>query len=472
MHFKMIRTRIAPSPTGFPHIGTVYQAMLDKAYAKKHHGQFFIRIEDTDRQRFVKGAEEKIYQALDWFGLTEDISPRKPDNLGPYRQSERLKIYQKYAQELVKEGKAYYCFCSKERLETMRKEQQTVKKPPLYDQTCRKLSHAVIQENLKKNIPYVIRMKIPKNRQIKTNDIIHKNLVFNSNLIDDQVILKSDGYPTYHLAVVVDDHLMKTSHVVRGPEWLPSYPKHLLLYEYLDFKPPQFVHTPLITNMDGSKMSKRHGHANVDWYRENGFLPEAILNFLALLGWSHPQEKEIFSYDEFCQSFDFKDLNPISPKFNLEKLEWLNGEYLRQMPAEKLLEKLKQYLDEYGQIKLTETQIKSTVPLVQTRMKKLSDYWPLVEFIFEQPAKVDFPISFLKQAQSELFKTYEQIEWNHQEIYNKTEQVAKKLAIKPVKLYMDIRFALSNQKVTAPLFESLEIIGRKETLKRLKSVLV
>lgn len=467
----MIRTRIAPSPTGFPHIGTIYQAMLDKAYAKKHQGQFFIRIEDTDRQRFVEGAEDKIYQALDWFGLTEDISPRKPDSLGPYRQSERLAIYQQYAQQLIKKGKAYYCFCTKERLEEMRKKQQQEKKPPLYDQTCRYLSAEMINKNLAKKKPYVIRMKIPKNQQLKTKDLIHKNLVFNTKLIDDQVILKSDGYPTYHLAVVVDDHLMKTTHVVRGPEWLPSYPKHVLLYQYFGFEIPKFIHTPLITNMDGTKMSKRHGHANVDWYRQNGFFPEAILNFLALLGWSHPQKKEIFSFQEFSQHFDFKDLNPVSPKFNLEKLSWLNGEYIRKMPKKELAKRIKEYLLNNRLANVSDQIIADTIPLVQTRMKTLADYWPLVKFIFEQPSKVDFTLNLLKQHQQDLFILYEQLTWQHQTIYKETEQFCQNRSIKPIKLFMELRYCLSNQKVTAPLFEAMELIGKAKTLKRLKQVL-
>ncbi|MEK9179558.1 MAG: glutamate--tRNA ligase, partial [Patescibacteria group bacterium] len=290
----MVRTRIAPSPTGFPHIGTIYQAMLDRAYSLKNKGKFCIRIEDTDQSRLVQGAEQKIYEALDWFGLTEDESPRKGGNFGPYRQSERLPLYKKYAEELVKNEHAYYCFCTPERLDEMRKEQQKQGKSPLYDKRCRSLSVSETLKRVESGERHVIRMKIPNTGTITVPDNTRGDIVFSVEQVDDQVIMKSDGFPTYHLAVVVDDHLMEITHILRGSEWIPSFPKHKLLYDYFGWKMPIITHTPLITNMDGSKMSKRHGHASVSWYQEEGFLPEAVLNFMSLLGWSHPEEKEIF----------------------------------------------------------------------------------------------------------------------------------------------------------------------------------
>lgn len=465
----MIRTRIAPSPTGFPHIGTVYQAMLDRAFATKNSGKFFIRIEDTDQKRFVEGAEGKIYEAIDWFTLTEDESPRKPDKYGPYKQSERLELYKKYAFELVEKKHAYYCFCTPERLDEIRKKNQQEGKPSIYDRHCRALPLQDALDRIEKGERYVIRMKIPENTNITVHDLIRGDVSFDSSLIDDQVILKSDGFPTYHLAVVVDDHLMGTTHVLRGPEWLPSYPKHKLLYDYFGWEIPVVIHTPLITNMDGSKMSKRHGHANVSWYQQEGYLPEAILNFLALLGWSHPEQKEIFDFDEFVRLFDFKDLDPINPKFDLTKLEWMNGEYIRKMDAGKLKSRILTYLEKFTNQKPDPEIVEKTIPLVQTRMKKLSDYWPLANFIFGQPEKIDFPLETLKPVLEDLLTMYHALpKWEFAQIHQKTEEFALQHSLKPVKLFMDLRFALSNQKVTAPLFEGMEIIGKDQCIQRLQ----
>ncbi|MFA6005417.1 MAG: glutamate--tRNA ligase [Patescibacteria group bacterium] len=467
----MVRTRIAPSPTGFPHIGTVYQAMLDRAFATKNNGTFFIRIEDTDQKRFVEGAENKIYESIDWFKLTEDESPRNPGKYGPYKQSERLELYKKYALELVEKNHAYYCFCTAERLDEVRKKNQLEKKPSIYDKKCRNIPLAESKERIAKGEPYVIRMKIPENTTIIVHDLIRGDVSFDSSLTDDQVILKTDGFPTYHLAVVVDDHLMETTHILRGPEWLPSYPKHKLLYDYFGWDMPVVTHTPLITNMDGSKMAKRNGHASVSWYQEQGYLPEAVLNFIALLGWSHPEQKEIFDFEEFVRLFDFKDLDPINPKFDLTKLEWMNGEYIRKYKVKSLKSKVLEYMERYKDKKLDPAIVEKTIPLVQTRMKKLSDYWPLVRFIFEQPDKIEFPLETLKLVKLDLLDSlYSLDQWAHTKIYKTAEDVANKHNVKPVKLYMDLRFALSNQKVTAPLFEGMEIIGKERVSDRLRNI--
>ncbi len=467
----MIRTRIAPSPTGNDiHIGNLYTAMINYAVAKKNHGQFVIRIEDTDRTRLVDGAEAKILKSLADYQILSDENPTKDGPYGPYRQSDRLAIYQKHAQELVKNGNAYYCTCSKERLDKLRLSLQQQKKITKYDKHCLNQQEQVKQE-IKNGQPYVIRLNVQPNQQIKFHDLIRGEVQINSSDLDDQVLLKSDGFPTYHLAVVIDDYLMKISHVIRAEEWLPSTPKHILLYQAFGWPLPIFAHLPILRNPDRSKLSKRKNPVWASWYLEQGFLPEAVLNYLALMGYAHPDNKEIFDQNEFVRVFELTDIQKTAPIFDLKKLEWMNGEYLRQMTKEKLLSKLEEYLSKYSEIKLTNKQIEPTVVLVQTRIKKLADYWPLVRFIFEQPAKIDFPLNFLKQAQTELLKAYEQLEWNHQEIYKKTEQIANKLAIKPVKLYMEIRYGLSNSQVTAHLFESMEIIRQKQTIKRLKEIL-
>lgn len=280
----MVRTRVAVSPTGYPHIGTIYQALFDYAYARRNNGKFIVRIEDTDRERFVPDAQEKLFAALDWFHLSEDESPRKGGKFAPYVQSERLPIYQKYAEELIEKGHAYYCFCTKERLEEIRQKRQAAKMLLMYDKHCRYLSKEDIEKNLQAGLPKVIRLKVPENQTIIVHDEIRGDISFDSNLIDDQVLLKSDGYPTYHLAVVVDDHLMEVTDVVRGEEWLPSFPKQKLTYDFLGWQIPKFYHTADLRNPDHSKLSKRHGHTNVSWYQNEGYLPEAFLNYIALLG--------------------------------------------------------------------------------------------------------------------------------------------------------------------------------------------
>src|SRR3989344_6463208 len=276
MQNSKVRTRIAPSPTGFPHIGTIYQALFDFAYAKKNHGSFIVRIEDTDRERFVEGTEQKIYEALDFFGLSENESPRKEGEFAPYRQSERLEIYKTHAKELLKLGGAYLCFCSKERLLELHKKLESEKKPTIYDKHCRNLSQEEVEKKLDDEEPFVVRLKIPETQFVKVKDEIRGEINFETSLLEDAVLIKSDGYPTYHFASVVDDHLMEISHVVRGEEWLPSLPKHIVLYDYFKWEKPLFFHTATLRNPDKSKLSKRHGHANIDWYKEQGFLPEAI----------------------------------------------------------------------------------------------------------------------------------------------------------------------------------------------------
>jgi len=464
----MIRTRIAPSPTGSDiHIGTLYTSMINYCFAKKNHGRFIVRIEDTDQARLVKGAEQKFLHSLNLYGIIADESPQKGGSYGPYRQSERLKLYQKYAHQLVKNKTAYYCTCTKERLDEIRKKRKQQKLIPKYDKYCLNRQSEIIKE-IKKGKPYVIRLNIKPNQIIKFKDLIRGNISFNSNDLDDQILLKSDGFPTYHLAVVVDDYLMKITHVIRAEEWLPSTPKHILLYQALGWKLPFFAHLPILRNPDHSKLSKRKNPVWVSWYLEKGFLPEAVLNYLCLMAYSHPDNKELFSLTEFIKILDLKKIQTTGPVFDLNKLTWLNGERIRLLTIEKLYKKIDNYLKQYQNLKLPKEKVKATLPLVQTRMKTLAYYWPLAKFIFQQPGKIEFPLNLLKQYQQELFKLYEQINWQHEIIYKKTEQFCQERAIKPVKLFMELRYALSNQKVTAPLFEGMEIIGKKQVLLRLK----
>lgn len=461
----MIRTRIAPSPTGYPHIGTIYQGLFDYVFARKYNGQFLIRIEDTDRTRYVEDAEDKIFAAFDWFNISEDESPRKPGPHSPYRQSERLELYQKYATELINKGHAYYCFCTKERLDEVRAKMQAEKKIPMYDKHCRNLSPEEIASKLAEKIPSVIRMKIPTDKKIIVHDGIRGDITFDSNGIDDQVIIKSDGFPTYHLAVVVDDHLMEISHVLRGEEWLSSAPKHFLLYEYFGWEKPQFFHTPLIRNPDKSKLSKRQGHTAVTWYQENGYLPEAILNYLALMGWTHPEEKEIFTREEFISLFEFKDLKPLGPIFDLKKLEWMNGDYIRNMSDDRLFDRIMQFYNN----KLSAELVQKTIPLVKERIKKLTDYLPMCEFLMKTPENYEVDLSEKKEIISAIAEKAEGItDWQAQAIGEAMVSCAQELGVKNSEFFMILRVAISGRKITPPLNDSMEILGKDECVKRLQ----
>lgn len=462
----MVRTRIAPSPTGYPHIGTIYQALFDFAWAKKNNGSFIVRIEDTDRERFVEDAEDKIYGALDWFTLLEDESPRKTGDFGPYRQSERLNIYKKYSEELVVSGGGYYCFCTKERLETLRAVQQAEKQPVMYDKRCLELSKENISENLNNKLPYVIRLKIPEDKQIVVRDEVRGEISFDSNLIEDSVLIKSDGFPTYHFAVVVDDHLMKITHVVRGEEWLPSLPKHVALYDYFGWEKPLFYHTPTLRNPDHSKLSKRQGHTEVGWYKNEGFLPEAILNFLALLGWTHPEGKEEFDLAEFIKLFDLKDIRAVAPIFDLTKLEWLNGVHIRSKTAADLKKILEEFYrnDEKLASIFKSKHIDLLVGLAQSRMKRLSDFRDLVEPQVEQreltQEEKDIALKLFKELSG-----LEHKDWMEEKILSTLRNFNKAYDTSMRLLY----FLITGREQGLPLIETMvKIEGREEILKRLQ----
>jgi glutamyl-tRNA synthetase len=368
-----VRTRIAPSPTGFPHIGTIYQVLIDFAYARKFSGSFILRLEDTDRARLVDGAESVIYDALQWFGLNPDESPKLGGSFGPYRQSERLDIYQKYADILLSKKLAYYCFCTKERLEQMRKVQEQNHLPPMYDKTCLKLTPTEVEEKLKSGIGHVVRMVIPEHQKIVMKDIIVGDVEFDSDLIDHQVIIKSDGYPTYHLAVVIDDHLMEISHIFRGKEWISSTPKHVILYGYFGWDMPVHAHLPLILNEDGKgKLSKRHGHASVDYYRKLGYLPEAVLNYLSNIVWRHPEGKEIYALEEFIARFDIGQITSQAPRFDLKKLDWINSQYIKSASDDRLMDLLTAF--DPNLKKRSPVLLLKIIPLVKERMRILSEF--------------------------------------------------------------------------------------------------
>lgn len=464
-----VRTRIAPSPTGYPHIGTIYQALFDYAFAKKMSGEFIVRIEDTDRTRFVSDAEEKLFAALDWFHLQEDESPRKGGPYNPYRQSERLEHYKKHAEELLEKGHAYYCFCTKERLDEVRKKQQEEKQLVMYDKHCRTIPLEEAKKRVANGEVHVIRMKVPENETITYKDEIRGDISVASNSVDDQVIIKSDGFPTYHLAVVVDDHDMQISHVLRGPEWLSSTPKHFLLYDFLGWKKPFFFHTPMLSNPDHSKLSKRHGHTNVSWYQEEGYLPEAILNFLALLGWSHPEQKELFSLDEFTQYVELKDLKPVAPIFDITKLTWMNQQYILKMDTAELKDTLMEYYKN-DEIILNLLQrnafVNDILDLVKTRITTLKEFRPLVIPFIEapDPALLSEEHKNIAPRVREALEKIPDDEWNQDKIFETLKSVLEERSVKMPVFYM----LFTGNKHGLPLPQMLEILTKKNTLERLE----
>ncbi len=460
----MVRTRIAPSPTGFPHIGTIYQALFDYAFAKKNNGRFIIRIEDTDRNRFVEDAEDKIYEAIDWFSLHENESPRKIGEYGPYRQSERLEIYKKFALELVEKRGAYYCFCTKERLDALRASQAAAKRPIMYDGQCRSLSNEEVKRRISE--PHVLRLKVTQNQQISVRDEIREEIEFDLSLIEDSILVKSDGYPTYHFAVVVDDHLMEITDVIRGEEWISSLPKHVIIYDYFGWEKPRFYHTPDLRNPDKSKLSKRQGHASVDWYKSEGYLPEAILNFLALMGWSHPEQKDKFELEEFISLFDPKDLKPVGPVFDLTKLDWLNGLYIRDMNAEELGKRLEKFYkdDKDFSVIFDSKHVNLLIGLAQSRMKKLSEFKNLVntpnkqrEFSEEEKEKGRKLLEMLESISPTDGR--DEVILNHLKNFRDQEEVSMKL----------IYFLITGREQGLPLIETMiKIDGRDQILENLK----
>src|SRR3972149_5233926 len=441
----MVKTRVAPSPTGDPHIGTAYTALFNYAFAKKSNGKFVLRIEDTDRTRFIKDSEAKIIDSLKWLGLFWDE--------GPIKQSGRLKLYKKAAQNLIDNGQAYYCDCSPQRLERLRSEQQEKKQAPRYDGKCRRNPPKNPKEG-----SVVVRLKVPEEGETSFEDLVRGKITFRNKDIDDAVILKSDSWPTYHLAVVVDDSDMKISHVIRAEEWLSSTPKHVLLYKALGKNLPIFAHLPLLRNRDKSKISKRKNPISLIWYQEQGFLPEAILNYLGLMGWSMPDSREKFTLEEFIENFDQNRVDPAGPVFDLQKLEWLNGEWIRSLGQKQLAKKLKAFSTRSIQ------DIERILPLVQERLKKLSEFDGLTGYFFETKVKLDKETILQKgksakqtgEALLNIGKALKDIDWEKDDIETTIKREQEKIGWSNKDLFQTIRVAVTGSLATPPLFETLE----------------
>ena len=458
---KKTRVRIAPSPTGYPHIGTIYQALFNFAYARRMHGDFIVRIEDTDRARFVEGSEDVIFASLDWFGLTEDESPRKSGAVGPYRQSERLSIYHTYAQELLDKGHAYFDYYprtdagvkkdyTKENLE----KEQVQERPEPPKSVAEMLMRA----------DWVLRMKVPDTGEITVHDEIRGDITFDYKQVSKQILLKSDGFPTYHLGVVVDDHLMEITDIVRAEEWISSLPKHVLLYKYFGWEMPRVYHTATLRNPDKSKLSKRHGHTNVNWFRDEGYIQEAILNYLALLGWSHPEEKEIFPLSEFIKLFDLKDIRPVAPIFDLTKLTWMNQQYIQKMTDGELKDRL---FSHFPELRNKDTSLLDRLlPLLKTRMEILNDFTLLTNHFFTEPTYEIHDVSEKEVITAAKTALTEINNWNKDAIFAALKSVMQERRVRMPFFYK----VFTGNDRGLPLPESLEILGRDKTLARLERI--
>lgn len=468
-----IRVRIAPSPTGIPHIGNTRTALFNFLFARKNKGKFIIRIEDTDRGRFVPESLPKILEIFRWLGIDWDEGPEIGGKFGPYVQSERLQLYKKYALELVDKGHAYYCFCTPDQLFKMRKSQEEKHLPPKYDRHCRNLSNEEINKNIKENKPYVIRLKVPDKGKSEWDDLILGHISFNNSLLDDQILLKSDGFPTYHLGVVVDDYLMKISHVLRGSEWVSSTPKHIILYEYFGWEKPLWGHLPVILGHDKAKLSKRHGADSALFYRDQGYLPEAILNAIALWGWAPKIENELLSLEEMIQLFDLKDITQTNPIFNPSKIDWFNGQYIRKKSADELYKLLKPFLQEG----IKEEFAQKIIPLVHDRLVKLSDWKELTDFFFQVPEEYEEKILLQGHEKEKVKEVLEKsidlfnelnIPWKHEEWEKEIRKLADEYKWKHADVFQILRVAVSARIATPPLFETMEVLGKEEVIKRLQ----
>lgn len=470
-----VRTRIAPSPTGEIHIGSVAIALKNYAFARKHGGQFIIRIEDTDQEREVEGAVERLLQVLRKYGLDWDEGPDIGGPYAPYTQSERLKTYQAAAKQLVDQGKAYHCFCSKERLDKVREEQMANKQQPRYDRHCRSLSSTEVAEKLANGESSVIRLKVPDNQAVTFIDLIRGEITWQSNEVDDQVLLKSDGFPTYHLGVVVDDHAMDITHVLRGEEWISSTPKHVLLYQAFGWELPVYAHIPVYLNPDGKgKMSKRKGTVSAQSFLDLGYLPEALMNFFMILGWAPKDQREELTMNEYIQEFDPQDISMKSVVFDLKKLDWMNGVYIRKLSLNELIAKIQPFLPaDFPQEKLS-----TILPLVSERLVKLSDIEELTSFFYR---KIETPIEELvkkssaSEVKDQLQKTVavlEKIErWTTESIEHPIRQLQETQNWKKSQYFMMLRVAVTSKTATPPLFETMEVIGQNVVIQRVQEAI-
>ena len=472
----MVRTRIAPSPTGDPHVGTAYVALFNYAWARKNGGQFILRIEDTDRERSNPASERMIFEALHWLGLSWDEGPDVGGPFGPYRQSERFEIYREHAERLVATGSAYPCFCTKERLEALREEQRRAKVAHAlgYDGHCRAVSPEDGRRRRAAGEPHVVRLAMPREGETVVSDLLRGELRFDNTLVDDQVLIKSDGCPTYHLANVVDDHLMGITHVIRAEEWISSLPKHAMLYRAFGWDLPVFCHLPLLRNTDKSKISKRKNPVSLNYYRRAGYLPEALLNFLALQGWAIAEDREEFNLDEFIATFELSRVTLGGPVFDLEKLTWMNGKYIRKLTVPQLLGRLRGDL-------LSDEYLLEVLTLAHERIERLEEFVEYARFFFvgelEYDAEARGKLVAKKRTPEQTALALERLleesldqllEWEPARIEETMRAYCDAAGWKTSDLFMPVRVAVTGKAATPPLFETMAVLGKEICRRRLR----
>lgn len=466
-----VRVRIAPSPTGDPHVGTAYMALFNLIFARHHHGKFILRIEDTDRTRSRPEYEQSIYDALHWCNIQWDEGPDIGGNFGPYRQSERFHIYKDYAYRLLDAGKAYECFCTAEELDEMRELAAKQGGRQGYDRRCRNLSPQEIKQRKDAGMPCVIRLKMPLTGECVYEDSIKGRITYPWADVDDQVLLKSDGFPTYHLANVVDDHLMEITHVIRGDEWMSSTPKHVYLYEAFGWQHPTFMHMPLLLGKDGKKLSKRKNPTSIFFYRDSGYLPEAFMNFLTLMGYSMPGDREIYPLDDIVKEFDTKRIGVSGAVFDVQKLEWINQQYLiNSIPQDKLWDRLKQW-------SFNDSFMQKLMPLCHTRIKTFGDFMDLCDFFFINHLKYTPQLFEIKGytpeqccyiMQAMIWQMDEQEDWSGPGVNQASRTVAEVFGVNHKKAIMPLLFgSLMGKSQGLPLFDSAGILGKDRTRARL-----
>ena len=474
-----VRVRYAPSPTGLPHIGNIRTALFNWLFARNQGGKFIVRIEDTDQERLVPGAVDGILDGLEWLDIDWDEGPRVGGDFGSYFQSERLPLYHAEAERLITQGDAYRCYCTRERLAEVRAEQERNKLPLGYDGHCKSLSHAELRAYESENAPSVVRFAMPDTGVTQLHDLIRDDVEWQNDLVDDFILLKSDGFPTYHLAVVTDDHHMQISHVLRAEEWLSSAPRHIQLYRALGYTPPEHGHLPMILGPDRAKLSKRHGATSILEYRDDGFLPDALRNFMVLLGWSLDDKTEVMPIETIVENFTLDRVGKPAAIFDREKLSWMNGVYIREMAAEQLADALMPSLEKGlapHLLPFDREYLLRIVPLIQERLKLVTEAPEMISYFFEEQPEYDSANLVQRgmteeeavKALQESIQVLAESEFNASTLEELLRGLGEQLELTPRRFFGTLRWAVSGRNVSPPLFETMEVLGKERVLSRLR----
>ncbi|MBN1968979.1 MAG: glutamate--tRNA ligase [Candidatus Delongbacteria bacterium] len=472
-----VRVRFAPSPTGYVHVGSLRSALYNYLFAKKNNGTMILRIEDTDQSRLVEGAVDNLLSSMEWAGIKFDEGPHVGGDFGPYVQSERTELYRKYAEELMEKGFAYKCFCTSDDLEKMREEQLQQNVPqPQYDRRCRNLTQEQIDNKIKNGEKYTVRLKVPLTKdKVEFTDMVYGNIAVDSDTIADQVLLKSDGFPTYHLANIVDDHLMEISHVIRGEEWIPSTPLHVVLYKAFGWESPKFCHLPLLVNSERKKLSKRHGDVSVESFKEKGILEEALINYVSLLGWHPSGDREVFRMEELIAEFSAERISKSSAVFDYVKLDWMNSQYLKDADNERIYNIIANHIK--GSDKEVENKSKwlLIIEALKSRVQKAADIVLEAELFFNEAVISEELLDSMVMVEStqlllnELINKVDTVEFNGKNITALMNSIGKENKIKGKMLWMPVRIVLTGQEHGPDLDKMIDIFGKDEFIKRTKA---